>query len=306
MKYCKTHLYADDMQLYFSCPVHNMDDAVRKINADLESVFHATAEHHLSLNPAKSVAVIFGNPDHIEGARERVRLGIAGAQIPVVDEVKNLGVIIDNSFRYRKHVNKCLQRSYGCLKLLYPHRSYLSAGVKLQLCNSLVLSKLNYCSQVFSPCLDSETRYKIQKLQNSCLRYAYGIRKYQHVSHKLIVAGWLNMSQRFAIQELCLYHSVLQKKMPAYLYNKIRFRTDVHNINIRRRNSISVPLHKLSMFERSFTYRIYKTYNPLPENLKSCDAKNFKKRLTAHIGSLAVGTGGGRICQWLVSYTSQK
>ena len=137
-------------------------------------------------------------------------------------------------------------------------RSYFTTKIKLQLCDSLVLSQFNHCSQVFSPCLDSETYYKIQKVQNSCLSFAFGIRKFQRISHKLTEASWLNMSQRFRIQELRLYHNIMVNKEPAYLYNKIRFRTDVHNVNIRRKDLLSVPLHKLSIFERSFTFRVYR------------------------------------------------
>lgn len=197
----------------------------------------------------------------------------------LVEEAKNLGLIMDNTFRYRKHIDKCLKSAYANLRMLYPHRSYLPVNVKLQLSQSLVLSQFNYCSQIFFPCLDSDTLYKIQKVQNTCLRYAYGIRKYDRVSHKLKDAGWLNMRDRFRLLQACCFHKIMLSRLPGYLYNGITFRTDVHNINIRRKDAISLPKYKLSVFERSFTFNIYKVYSELPVHIKGLNPKSFKRAI---------------------------
>lgn len=183
---------------------------------------------------------------------------------------------MDNTFRFRDHVSKCLQRAYFSLKMLYPHRKFLTSELKLSLSNSLVLSQLLHCSQVFSPCLDAVTMRKIQTLQNSCLRFSYGVRKYQHISDKLVTSGWLNMENRFRFHRLCLYHKIIVSELPSYLHDKIRYRTDIHNINIRRRHLLSLPKYRLSLFRRSFAYRICIEYNALPETLKVMTTGAFR------------------------------
>lgn len=186
---------------------------------------------------------------------------------------------MDNSFRYRHHISYKLQKAYGSLRILYPYRSYLPQKVKLMLCDSLVLSHLNFGSQLYSPCLDFKCKQKVQKLQNSCLRYTYGIRKYQHISHKLKTSKWLNMENRFTLARASLYHTIILTQKPAYLYNKVTYRTDIHNVNIRRKDLITLPQYKLSLFRRSFTYDLYILYNSLSTNTKQLTKKHFKKHL---------------------------
>lgn len=186
---------------------------------------------------------------------------------------------MDNTFRYRLHIDKCLKSSYANLRMLYPFRSFLPVNLKLQLCQSLVLSQFTYGSQIYYPCLDADTLYKLQRVQNSCLRFSYGIRKYEHISHKLKDAGWLNMRDRFRYFQACFFHKLMLSQQPGYLYNTITFRTDVHNINIRRKDAISLPNYRLAIFERSFTFNIYKIYNELPVHVRGLNCKSFKRAI---------------------------
>lgn len=144
------------------------------------------------------------------------------------------------------------------------------------LCESLVLSHFSYCNVVYFPCIDKDTTMKIQRVQNSCIRYIFGIRKFQHISHKFHELGWLNMSNRFSLQAGCLIHNIIHSKTPPYLLNRIKFRTDVHNLNLRNVMCITPPIHKSSFFERSFTFTIYKIYNSIPKNITQLNCKAFK------------------------------
>nr|CAH7760896.1 unnamed protein product [Callosobruchus chinensis] len=44
----------------------------------------------------------------------------------------------------------------------------------------------------------------------------------------------------------------------------MRFRTDVHNVNVRSKGLISAPHHRTTFCERSFKYNLYKEYNAIP------------------------------------------
>lgn len=65
------------------------------------------------------------------------------------NKANKLGDVIDSTFTYKQHVCNCLQKAYGTLHMLYPHKAHLAVGVKFGLCESLVLSFVNYCSQVW-------------------------------------------------------------------------------------------------------------------------------------------------------------
>lgn len=162
------------------------------------------------------------------------------------------------------------------MRLLYPHRSYLSTKIKSILCETIILSQFSYCSSVYSFCLDAAYRSKIQKVQNSCLRFIFGIRKYHHVSHKLEELRWLNMQNRFILQSSTLFHSIIVNGKPSYLSDKIIIRSEVHNINVRNKNALTAPPHRTAQFERSFTFNVYKIYNNLEDSLKCLKLATFK------------------------------
>lgn len=139
-----------------------------------------------------------------------------------------------------------------------------------------MLSHFNYCDVLYGPCLDGIYKLKIEKVQKNCLRFIYGIRKFDPVSHKLKDAKWLSMENRRKLHSLVLFHNIIYKNCPPYLTDKINFRTDVHNLNLRFKGLITPPPHKTSLFQRSFTYNIYKLYNGLSESLKSLKPSTFK------------------------------
>lgn len=269
VKHCSIHMYADDTQLYYSFKKSDLNEALVKINNDLQVLQHVSDLHSLHLNPGKTKAILFGSSHDILTTVDQIALHIDNVPVEIVDEVKNLGLVMDNTFRYRKHISNCIRKGYASLRLLYPHRSYLSQKLKIKLCESLVLSKVMYCCQIFYPCLDQETLNKIQVLQNSCLRYIYGLRKYDRVSYALKDAKWLNMKNRYHLLTVCFYHRILTQKTPPYLYYKIRYRTDVHNVNVRRKNVLCTPRFKLELFRRSFSYDVCARYNSLPDQFKN-------------------------------------
>lgn len=282
VSFCNIHMYADDTQLYCSFRKNDMENATNKINQDLASISRFAQQHALLLNPSKSCALFLGrNIDKNELAIPALKIG--NAEIPFVDNAKNLGLIIDKSFRFKGQISKNIQKAYLNLKLLYPHRLYLNVKVKTLLCEALVLSHFAYCSPVYGPCLDYETTQRIQRVQNTCLRFIYGIPKFAHISHKLSDARWLNMTNRRYLQSAILFHKIISEEKPPYLYNKISFRTDVHNINLRHRGLITIPQHNTSTYQRSFGYNIAKVYNNIPQSLKKCSTKQFKKRMFDHL-----------------------
>ena len=51
LKYYKIHLYADDVQIYHSCTIQNVDVCASEINKDLERVSPWARDNGLGTNP---------------------------------------------------------------------------------------------------------------------------------------------------------------------------------------------------------------------------------------------------------------
>lgn len=134
---------------------------------------------------------------------------------------------------------------------------------KVTLCNSLVLSFLNYCDVVYGPALTQYDSQRLQRLQNSCVRFVYGLRRRDHVSEKIKELGWLNTRERRFLHYCNICLKLLKNKEPLYLVKRIIKRSQVHDLNIRPINVASVPQHRTSQFQNCFSYIAPKIINLL-------------------------------------------
>lgn len=285
LKHLKSHQYADDLQLYYSFNAEHGRVAETLIKRDLKVIHKMSTTHSLLLNQSKTMLMLFGKNDNILSNSLNIELN--NVKIPISETCKNLGVFFDSNMRFRTHVSSLLQRSYGKLRTLYLFKQVLSTQIKLRLCDSLILSLLSYCDILFWPALLLEDKESLQKLQNSCLRLCYGLRKYDHISQSFLTSGWFKLEQRFHLHLCTLVYKINKFRQPEYLFEKLTKGSDVHGRLTRYNDLFSAPRHRTAMFQRSFTYNAVKNYNALPLNVKDCSGvETFKKRLRTHLRTL--------------------
>ncbi|CAH0559663.1 unnamed protein product [Brassicogethes aeneus] len=263
IKNCNFHLYADDTQLYFPFKCEDLCEITGIINKDLENLSLESSAHSLQINPQKSKVIVFSKRGNVPS----ISLTINGQKIEQVNKAKNLGVIFDSNLRFSEHVSNCVKKAFYNLKNIYSQRHLLNTNIKKLVCDSMVLSHFNYCDALYGFCLTKIDERRIQRLQNSCVRLICGVRRRLSVKSKFCEIGWLNMSERRLLHSLVLFNNVVTYKCPPYLYNKIKFRTDVHTLNIRNRLNLTIPRHKSAIFQRSYSYNIAKWYNLLPDSV---------------------------------------
>lgn len=279
LSFCSNHCYADDTQIYYSFNVVNYLNAINNINSDLNNLNIASINHSLILNPSKSCVLVFGNKNDQVFLKKHCNIQIENKTLTISEYTKNLGLIVDDKLRFKQHISKLIQSAYCKLKILYGSRECLNFNLRKSLCDSLILSMFTYCDAVYGPCLDKSDIHRIQKVQNSCLRFIYGVARRNHISPYLAVTKWFDMARRRFLNSAVFYHKLLLTKTPPYLFNKIRFRTDVHNINIRFKGILTPPLHRTERFKRSFSYNVTKVYNRVPNIFKSLSVDNFRRQL---------------------------
>lgn len=259
------HFYADDSQIKFSFELADTPQAVAALNFDLCRIYEISKKHSLSLNTSKSIAMIFGKNklvnEFLDVHKDSIILN--NEIIKFDDNVRNLGLTMDSNLRFSKHISNCLGKSYSNLRHLYQCKDYLNSKNRTLLCESLVLSNFNFCDVVYGPCLLVSDQNRIQRLQNSCLRFIHGIRRDQHISHYLKTTGWLSMQQRRFLHSSTLFFKILTNTVPEYLFKKVKLRSESHNLNTRSRNFIELPKHNSEMYKRSYCYQICKIMNSL-------------------------------------------
>jgi hypothetical protein len=285
LSFCRAHFYADDTQIYISFKPDEIVDINTKVNDDLGAILKASRSHCLDINPNKSHILLFGKTKPRNSCLDKINIKVDGQGLQVVKSAKNLGLVVDTDLRFSEHVNVCIRRAFANLKIIYSQKEILNESLRKMLCDSIVLSHFNFADVIYGPCLLSVDAYRIQLIQNCCVRLIGGIRgRERGVSAKLREIKWLRMNERRVLHSLVLFNKIIIMKRPNYLHEKIKFRHDIHNLDIRHKNDITIPGHVSANFERSFSFNIAKLYNKVPEIIKFYSGLKFKAAVKNIIG----------------------
>lgn len=270
--------YADDTQLLFCFDPAEADEAKDLINQDLNAIYEYSQEHNLKINPKKTEVLLFCAEKRRQMLQAQLKLILGDSDLGFSSCAKNLGIYIDTNLRFKEHIKKLLQKSYLKMKVLYANRFILNFKIRKKLCESLVLSLYHYCNIVFYPCLDLATKNRLQIVQNTCCRYIYNLRKFDHISDKRKELRWLNICNTVKLHFAMFLTRLLDTNLPTYLREKLIFRTAIHDRPLRDRGLLTMPQHHSAMFQRSFTYNAVSLYNSLDPDLKNCTVLVLKSK----------------------------
>ena len=114
----------------------------------------------------------------------------------------------------------------------------------LLIINSLVFSRLFYCSSVWSN-TSATNIHKLQLVQNFAARIILGLRKYDHISAGLRSVRWLNVKQRLKVNDAVMMHKCLKGPSPNYdsITCRINFQLELLSMIDRRVIEITSIFH---------------------------------------------------------------
>ena len=283
LKYCDSHFYGDDTQLYASFREEEVDIFNKYINEDLAALSEISDKMCLELNPLKTQMLLFGRPGAVARVRDQVSITLNNSPLTFTERAKDLGIIIDSDLQFGEHVTSILKKGYSTLKLLYGSKDILNRKSRWLTCNSLVLSHITYGLTVYGPFLTTSELGRLQKLQNCCVRFVYGLRKYDHISKHSIELEILPVKEKIEYYSCLLFYKILALRSPSYLFDLITYRNDVHHLNLRHRNTLQIPVHTIALFQNSISYRIAKLMNSLPVSLRNISLPTFKQKLKSSL-----------------------
>lgn len=254
LKHISYHLYADDIQLYISSPVHKLKDSVELINNDLNNFSTWCKQNGLKINPNKSVALCIGSDINLQKINfNTLPIMINNEEIKRAHQSKNLGVILDEKLNFEPHINKIVGTAYMKLKMLNRLKNSLNEQTKFMLVQSLIYPSFDYCLPVYYGFLTQYNKFKLQKIQNACMRFAYGIPYRQHITPYYIIKKEMKLDKRFIYIYGVLLYKLVRSKCPQYLFVKLARKSDIHDVNLRF-NNYRIPRHNTTKFKGSFSY----------------------------------------------------
>lgn len=251
----KIRMFADDIRFYYSFLPSEVIHATGVINTELANISLWTDKNALLLNPSKCSTTIFGSKSIIKRLNGSPDIVVNNIALRVEKNVKNLGIIFDETLKFHTHINLICQRTYAAFKALSPLREILDVPTKKLLCESLVLSHANYGACVYGPCISEEEKFRLQKIQNSCIRFIFPVPRHSHVTPFLRQLSWLNMNERRFLFYCSLVNSICLTNKPDYLSSLITWRHSVHSVHTRHASSTAeIPKYNLNSFKASFSY----------------------------------------------------
>ena len=169
LSFCKAILFADDTTLYKShTNLRYLEWCVSEELKHLIDWFHA---NKLTLNLDKSCCMIFSL--HKSEAIE-FTLKVNNIEIPIVNCTKFLGMWIDDSLNWRKHVNTIILKIKRNINLLHQSNNFLDSRTKKLIFYAHKYSHIHYCLSVWGNMINGQQSLKIDMLINKCKKLIGG------------------------------------------------------------------------------------------------------------------------------------
>ena len=190
-------------------------------------------QNSLQLNPDKSEALIVGTSNQLRAVTSSVSsvppVSMAGVDLPVVDDMKVLGVVLDRRLTFHEHVSTVARScTYHALAIRH-FRQLLTTELAQTLACSLILSKIDYCNAVLHGAPNYSIN-KLQRVQNNAARIVLQEPRRSHATPLLKMLHWLPVQQRIDYKVAVLTFKVRSTSMSLYLRCLIKDREHVHNL----------------------------------------------------------------------------
>ena len=171
--------------------------------------------------------------------------GRSGQTSGPVASVKDLGITLDSYLNFNDNVYTFTSSLLSMLCQISRVRHLFTKPVLSTTLNSLIFSKLFYCSTVWAGTAKQNLQ-KLQLVQNFAAR-----EKFDHISPVLRELGWPSIKDQLLVRDTTQVYKIVSSVAPLYLSSKLSKRPDPHNYNTRKRNSLNIPLCRTVTAQRS-------------------------------------------------------
>jgi hypothetical protein len=285
------HMYADDIQLYYSVSVNDVEAARMVLQSCVSDVINWCAPRRLQLNGDKTELAWFGSHAKLTKlAQSDCSITIGNVTIKPSSVVRNLGVWLDSELTLKQHVAKLANSCYFQLRRIRQIRRCLGQDAAMQLVSAFVFSRLDYCNSILAG-LPKSTVATLQHVQNAAARLVLDLQPRDHITHALYQLHWLPVSFRIQFKLCLLMHHIHTRRSPAYMADTVKLVSDNSSRpGLRSASTFQYikPRLRTVMGERAFCYAGPNAWNSLPPFLHTIDCTDtFKRRLKTHYFNIA-------------------
>ena len=280
--------FADDTQLLKSGHIANLPHIIETTTNCISDLKSWMTENKLKLNDDKTEIMLVIPPSLKNDPSLPSKISIAGTDIQLSSQVRNLGVIFDETLCFKQQISTVCRNAYYELRKISSIRHCLSSDATKTLICSLVLSRLDYGNALLAGSFDYLIE-KLQKVQNNSARLITKAPKGHHITPLLRSLHWLPVRSRIYYKIACICFSFFHGTGPAYLSEmltkysnlpSLRSASDSNKLSNPKRGSKSTNYG----FDRSFKYQGPLVWGKIPQRIRDSQSPSaFRTSLKTHL-----------------------
>lgn len=280
---CKVLSYADDTQLLVSG--NNKKEVKAKLDELIKVAQRWYTRNSLKNNISKTEVMIIGQnskdtkkPTYIEVIDDGKATKLSPSSY-----IKVLGIYIDDQLNWNQQTQKIRKKANNSIRNLHRINNLIPVKHRKLLYNSLVASHYNYCDTVWSG-LGVVNEKKLQITQNFAARSILGKSKHSSATEALQTLKFLPLKDKRKIHEAVYVHKALNDKAPKEVANRYKEHESKQNLRSSKHRTLNIPKHTSEQYKRGPLYRTIKTWNSIPETLRSdVTTTTFKNNYQAYL-----------------------
>lgn len=217
-----------------------------------------------------------------------IKNGGSDIKLDTTEAEKDLGITIDPSLSFDRHINDCVKKANKIVGLLLRTLVYKDKVIMVPLFKSLVRPIVEYGNSIWSPYLRKHIDC-IEKIQRNFTRKIYGMNGIDY-SDRLRLLNLHSLEFRRVrgdlIETYKILHGIYDTNTTACLFNLSNSDfTRGHNLKLNK------PFCNTRKFHQFFTNRTISLWNSLPSDIVNAVSINsFKNRIDIYFSDLKYTT----------------
>ena len=263
---CCIQLFADDAKIFGQVGGDNEVDLME----NLSRLEEWATKWQMKFNAKKCKVMHLGKKNPLRSYH------MQGIELDVIEDERDLGVIIDNELKFHKHHNTQVNKANSILGLIRRSFDYLDKGSFLSLYKTLVRPHLEYCNAVTFPQYELDAK-ALEDVQRRATKLVPDCRELEY-EDRLRYLELPSLAYRRRRGDIIETYKYLQKKYDVnpspLILEDLQISTRGHALKLRKERC------NRSRRQHFFTQRIVNPWNSLPSeviNAPSLDA--LKNRL---------------------------
>ena len=284
------HMFADDTQLYIDFDEKNLNKIEEKIQSCLQHIRWWMQQNHLKLNASKTEVLVLNNKCDRTPKPVAITLDPNEQGVEPCTSARNLGIWFDATSSMSVHVSKIIQACHFQLTNLWRIRKRLTKELRVQLVHALIHSRLDYGNALLFG-LNKHDLHRLQKIQNSAVRFVYGAKGRRGVTKMRKELHFLPVEMRITFKICFLVYKCLRGMAPSYLSDQLTFRKQKSKqVRLDADRTLLERTYntKYKSTDRAFSICAPKLWNALPREVRETETPAvFKTSLKTHLFGIA-------------------